>query len=384
MAEENESSSEESGLPEGMRVVREEGRRKAARNVQTVQLKKRDPEPAAVDKGAESSFKAQSAGSEQVEAEGAGGRKRVRRSQSDGGKPVEEQWGGAKPPERGGLSRVALVGFSLLIPVLAIIMGFTLINRETGSIEPKPNKNLDLGRPVAPREEDDVVSPITWFHNNTAEAFQSAVTIMEDMNEGGGAASHPNWLRNRTAALAKIKQDGPGWDSGFFVADPRRLAWEFGSLGETGFMTITGRRLNHSKFRAYFVRTEEGLRMDWEATSAWSEVPIGRLTEEASGQPVLVRCWLAKNASYDTLEPPGHLLSWYLILSPDKSDYVWARVPAGKAMDEELKAVLDYNLFVLQRKAEVRAVIRVVRPPDAKSENEFEVVELITRDWVAP
>ena len=44
----------------------------------------------------------------------------------------------------------------------------------------------------------------------------------------------------------------------------------------------------------------------------------------------------------------------------------------------------DNGMIVLQRKDEVRAILRIVKPTLGFRETEFEILEIVTEDWVMP
>ena len=149
-------------------------------------------------------------------------------------------------------------------------------------------------------------------------------------------------------------------------------------------MVITGRHVNITPFRCYFVNTEGGMRLDWEASAAWSEVPVENLVESAPESPVMVRCWVGKQPHFDAESGRAGLFSWYQILNPQRDDFVWGFVPADSALDWELRGLMNYGWVILERENEVRATIRVVKPTSGFRDTEFEIVELITEEWVMP
>ena len=97
-----------------------------------------------------------------------------------------------------------------------------------------------------------------------------------------------------------------------------------------------------------------------------------------------VRGWVGKQPHFDTQSGRGSLFSWYLVLNAELDEFVWAYAPADSKLDRELKAMLNYGLIVLDRKDQSRAIIRLVKPQVGFRETEFEIVELMTNEWVMP
>ncbi len=232
--------------------------------------------------------------------------------------------------------------------------------------------------------QDDPTSPEAWFHENSVEAFEEAIDLLEEVNAVERPEGLKGMLRDSARTLPAVEAVWGDERSPFFIDDPRTLSWEYGGAGDTGFMAIAGRLKSHEKFRAYFVKTDDGLKWDWKASAAWAVIPVGDLVAKAPKQPTVVRCWLGKQPDYDMFEGHGSLYSWYQILDPKKEEFVWAYVPAGSKRDEKLKKLLNYGMIVMERKDEVRAILRVVKPTLGFRETEFEVLEVLTEDWVMP
>ena len=225
---------------------------------------------------------------------------------------------------------------------------------------------------------------MAWFHENSVEAYDTAVAILERCNE----ATHPeeleDALRDGERTMAKIRVSGAGWDVPYFLDDPRQISWEYGEAGDTGYMWLAGRRADHSKFRCYFVKTDDGLKLDWDASQVWSQVAVSDLVEKAPKHPTLVRAWVSKQPDYDSDTGRGGLYSWYLVLDESKENFVWAYAPAGSKLDLEIKTLMNYGRMVMERKDEVRAIVRLVKPTLGFRESEFEITELVTEEWVTP
>ena len=172
------------------------------------------------------------------------------------------------------------------------------------------------------------------------------------------------------------------WQADFRVSDPRGLGWEYGASGDTGYMVILGRNSAFNPFRAYFVNTPNGLRLDWAATTAWSEVPVGSLVAARPALPVSVRGWVVKKPHFDS--DGAKLISWYQVLSKDKNENVWAYTPVDSEIDLTLKRALSYGTIVMARVDELRMTVRLRAGDRSKRPNDFELIEVVSEDWVQP
>lgn len=371
LSEPETDSSSSQGIPEGRRVVRRKRKRGSSR--ETITLQQRDvlreletEEPVVGVK-------------QQVE------RLKAARRSEETGEPVEEIWGDAGPKDRS--VRVVLLGaFAIAIPILAIVAAFMLVMKKDRDTGPEISDSLDLGK----SEVEEVVLPyeagstIAWFNENPHVAYQSAVSILEALNGGEPKDWPEGVLRDQERALRHIQDRGSGWDSKFFTRDPRKLFWSTGESGETGFIALEGRREDFSKFRAYFIKSQEGLRMDWEATTGWCEVPYEEFLREPVARPFLVRCELGKEANYDTQLGEGQDLSWYLLGAADEAQFAWGWVRTRSDLDEKLRALLSYGRFGLEKLDSVRVILRVASTPGAKRASELEILDLLADEWVLP
>lgn len=364
-----EGASEEAVLPEGMRVVRKRRKRKTDASRQTLYLKKKEILREMETEEDPLSVKAQL--------------ERLKKAARKDEKPMEEKWGSSSHRRRG--SRWVIVAVcALAIPLVVFLVVWSITREEAGKTtgDGDPTINLDV-------QDDDIdafdrTSPQAWFHENSVKAFDLAVGLLEKVN----GARHPAQLSEVLRDFPRVSRDitiveMDGWID-FSLGDPRTLSWEYGAVGETGYMVLTGRKVDYSKFRAYFVKTDEGLKIDWEATNGESDIPVGSLVKEGSGKFPLIRGWVGKQPHYDVDKGRASDRSWYVILDASKEAFVWAYAPIGSKLDKALRDQLSYGRMVEKRPDEVRATVRLSKPSSGFRDNEFEIQEFINSDWVAP
>lgn len=366
-----DAANQDSGasVPEGMRVVRKRRKRKSDSSRQTLYLKKREilREMETEDEGL--GVQAQVERLKQVARE-----KEV---------PMEDKWGSSTHRRRG--SRWLLIGLGVVVlPLVIFAVVMSVTKSPSGVTAGGTESLLNLDEPVEDIAAFDQTGPVAWFHENSVKAFDLATGLLEECNE----ARHPSQLgaviRDAERVLRKLSIQDLEDTSDFGLGDPRTLTWEYGSAGETGFMVIEGRREDHAPFRSYFVKTDEGLKVDWMATQGISDIPVPDLVEQGTNRSTMVRCWVGKQPWYDVDKGRASTRSWYIILEPSKEEFVWAYVPVKSELDMKLRDILSYGRMVEDRTDEVRALIRVAKPSAGFRENEFEITEFVAKDWVAP
>jgi hypothetical protein len=298
-------------------------------------------------------------------------------------KPVEERWG-ASPTAEPGVSRFVLRLFAILVPVLAIVIAVMLVRGGSGGeqVEP-PGKTLNLGLSQDDRDYQPE-GPLAWFIVNPQAAYDQSIRILEQLNESSGATLPQGVFRRPEFAEAEILQRGLGWNSPFVTKDFRKFHWTNGNTDKIGYLIAEGLCENQGKYRAYFVNTPDGVRMDWAASTGWSEIPLKELPRESLDKPVLVRGILSKEPHFDTLRGPGSKQSWFLVTLPGSDVQIWAYAPADSELAQDLLNLLGFGRLVLERQPEARVVLRLSKPEGELKANQFRIEELTTSEWVLP
>ena len=365
-------------LPEGRRVVKKRRRRSSQSKRESIDLSQRQ-----IASGISDSDNRSHDGPLDVR----GQVDRLRQIQKDkknsSDEPLEDKWGSKKHRRKGG-NWVFLAILGIVIPLLGLVLAISFNRSSEEAVEQRQAGgvlNLDEEAPVD--DGFDATDPIFWFQRNSVEAYDDAIDILEQINEAETADSTVELMRDEDRTRERLRVSGFEWDADFEIADPRKLGWVYNASGDTGFMAIMGRNSLFDSFRAYFVKTKRGLKLDWAATTAWCEVPVSRLVEESPEKPVTVRGWLTKKQHFDS--DGQKLISWYQVVSADKEDAVWVYTVADSDMDEEIKDLMSFGTFVIKKSIEeIRATVRLRKGDRTKRPNEFELVEFVAKDWVQP
>jgi hypothetical protein len=371
--EDEEEDKKKGVLPEGRRVVRKKNRKSRSSSRETLILKKREimsemPEP-----------------DESGPVDVRGQVERLRKAQKEQKKaesaPMEEKWGN-KQHRRKGSRWLLLATFGVVIPLLAFVIATTLNRAPVETNAVRGAGVLDLGEEELEILPFDHTDPGAWFQENSVEAYDDAIKILDQVNAGETARSTLSLMRDKARTKERMGAGKFQWSADFNVSDPRNLSWEYGASGDTGYMVIRGKDSKFRNFRAYFVNTGRGLRLDWAATTAWSEVEVGSLVADPPALPVAVRAWIAKKPNFDS--DGQKLLSWYQVLSADRREAVWVYTPSGSEADLAIKKELRYGLIVMDRIEEIRATLRLQAGGRGKRPNEFELIEFVSEEWVQP
>ncbi|MBT8037841.1 MAG: hypothetical protein KJO21_09885 [Verrucomicrobiae bacterium] len=266
----------------------------------------------------------------------------------------------------------------------------------------------DTSIPPAPEEESiHAGSPGKWFHERSGTIGDQANAVLRGFMEAPDDVARSKWVRDPDGYLEKVKR----WDG---EVNPHlnhngAQGWSVQHTGNTAFLTMDGKDTDFLPFRAYFTCEGEQLKLDWQATTAWSEVTletmkkklkdqwfrIDKQTRDAQGgqpestpllytEPVLVRCMIRRRndfyaGPYNDLEH-----SSYMLLSADKAHYLWAYTARDSALDLELRRLLDHGRFIVSLKKDIRVTLRIRCHQKEALLSQVELVEIVNTEWVTP
>ena len=292
---------------------------------------------------------------------------------------IEESDWGAKHKRKKGSPWMLWMVLGLVIPIILIgLVLFTSSSRRTLR-ESDAGTGLDFNV-LGGRNR---VQPEDWFVENLATAMKSGLSTLEVLSEENLSLEVVSPLvRSGEQAKELIEFQKMGRWPGFDTSDRAKLSWNYGASNATGFLTSTGMKKDFRDFRAYFVKQEEEVRLDLDATEAKSDIPIESLGGMILKESVQLRCWVAKEPYFDA-RSDEKLFSWYQILAANEVDFVWAYCRRGGDVDEALRKELNYGRLIEERKKQFRAIIKL-NNASGFQKDEFLLEELVANEWVLP
>ena len=354
-------------LPKGRRVVRR-GSRKKRKSRQTLFLKKREILRDMIS----------DEGTGAISVKDQLSRLKSARKAEVESKPVDAGWGNADSGRRG--ARLVLWSLALVVPLLAIVTAFVLSLEDRQKGRTVNQLNFDFNLPG--KEQFSVSGPSAWFEENPHEHYVAAIQILDQLNQSTEGNIPDTVFRRQAFAVKEIETRGLGWDSDFMTADPRTFQWTISGNNEISFLVLEGLRADQTSFRSYFVDSGKGLKMDWAASTAWSEVPAAGVVPALEGRPVMLRCILDKQPHYDS--SVDETRSWFVLRLLDSGEPLWGFAPKGSPLDRALLDLFNFGDLIFERKENQRAVVRIRKGESGLKANQVEIVELLANDWVLP
>jgi hypothetical protein len=186
----------------------------------------------------------------------------------------------------------------------------------------------------------------------------------------------------------------PGAVADLIRADRRmpRLAPDFPPLA-TGSWTalenqsltcgvLSGTLPDYSKFETYFTVSDGSLVMDWKASTAYGTADFSQLMRK-QGNPEEIRGWIEPSGLY-TLAFSENNYQAYQLASPDKQQLIWAYARWGSPVHQALKALIKGGYILESRSEAQKVTVRLKPGPGDSLPNQWEIVELLHKEWIAP
>ena len=234
-------------------------------------------------------------------------------------------------------------------------------------------------------------SPEQWFHKHIGTIEKQAVEVMDSYLSSKDAKGKSLFVRD----VEQYFKRQPNWDASIQArADNGKNRWDISHAGKVGFLTLDTWNEEFLPMRLYFIKKEEQLKIDWEASTAWSEKSFSNLrtiigdSEGAQnrglGEPVMLRCMLRRQNDFYAGPYNDKDHASFMILSPDKSQSFWAYTDRDSELDKELRKLLDHGSFVVGLKKDIRVTVRVARGRKDALPSQLELMELVHEEWVKP
>ena len=149
------------------------------------------------------------------------------------------------------------------------------------------------------------------------------------------------------------------------------------------FLTLLGLKSDYSRFTAYFTRENGKLRIDWEATEMFSDIPIGQLPKSPPTCPAVIRCQVREKPFYTRSLPEERYRS-YLIENPRTTEFVWGYAERDGEADMKLQGALIAGAAFLEHNEAERLTVLVSTPKQRETNSQFLITEMLHIEWVLP
>lgn len=287
---------------------------------------------------------------------------------------------------------IVLVG--VIGAVIAVVIGVTLwVNDQPNDIE-DPTAITEQFFKIPPDRLGE--GPLGWIDENSIEVLDEAIRITHAINEAQEAGQIEKLARDSPfRSLNALNLDD--WGSKRLTTSLSGFSWsssivysseESGSK-ERGYFRLSGRSESGADYSSYFVRENNRVVLDWDATVGWSEKSVEEMIAQPPRKDTLLRCKVEKKPSYDQ-EFGAKKYSGFVLSGDELDQYFFAYVDLesdrGKAMERDLRLLLNYGSFVTNEPPLIdqKATLRVKFDSQVGKDGIYEIVEYLNDGWVTP
>jgi hypothetical protein len=189
-------------------------------------------------------------------------------------------------------------------------------------------------------------------------------------------------IRHGQNLVTRLHQDWVPWQPQPHWRAPATATWSVNDEGGRSHGVLKGAKPDFTRFRAYFVREDAGLKLDWEATQGIGDASFETL-RKGLGSGGKVRVY-AKLNYFHTEHFPEESYHSFRLGAPDGEQHIWGYSKLGTAADTRLMAIFEPGLLREPEKSEYSLTVRLEPGPEGCQKNQWIIGEMLHIEWVSP
>jgi hypothetical protein len=270
-------------------------------------------------------------------------------------------------------------------PVLMILAtGLGLITLVAGTIMALPYINKSNAARPGDGEPDLVVEKITEgvAMADMLSRKEEAVRVFRAFLAASSVEAMLPLVRNPGEVAGPIGTDKRLPQVGPESTELRIAAWKVRENESLTYGILTGTLPDFSRFQSCFTVTDGRLVMDWKASTAYGTADFPQLMRE-QGDATEIRGWL-EPAEFYTAAFPENAYQTYQLASPDKELAIWIYARRGSGIHGRLRTLIKGGYILEGREDAQKVTVRLSPGPDDALPGQWEIVELLHKEWIAP
>ncbi len=223
--------------------------------------------------------------------------------------------------------------------------------------------------PAATAKNEEPAAPtamgVTMEVDSVARNFLEAKSVEEMLR----------WVRLPEQTKPKVEK----WLAGAAYKAPglQTMAGEYRYSAEKGreIFTVPVRTGDFEQRDLMLVREPAGLRADWEAWVAWSEMSLKQFRKEKPQEPKAFRVVVSESDYFNFHFKNEVEWSSYRIDSLDGEESIFGYAPRGTDMNSHLDLMISKGTTKM-------LLLRLKFPAEGRADNQAEIVEVVSDSWV--
>jgi hypothetical protein len=192
------------------------------------------------------------------------------------------------------------------------------------------------------------------------------------------------WIRNPLATEPLIRNHRhrfnvePGW------TPPRGCTWNVFDVNGLPCATLDGDLAGFKRFSACFVLGNQGLLLDWKATTGYGTATFPQLAS-GSGDPAEIRGWIQPTTHYTAVFSEADFAAFQLLPPEDPDEPpIWCYAGRNTAGERELATLFPTGGIVESMKSPEKVTLMLQRGDPSSAPNQWLVVKLLHKQWISP
>ncbi|MCF7674408.1 MAG: hypothetical protein K9N23_17100 [Akkermansiaceae bacterium] len=189
-------------------------------------------------------------------------------------------------------------------------------------------------------------------------------------------------IRDREALEGKVRRDWRPWGTPPGWEGPFKAGWDIRHENGRGFGVLSGNLPDFKPFRAFFIREDGVLKLDWEASLGLGDSSFEML-QRGSGSGGIIRAY-AKPDWYFSKVLPEDRYHCFKLIAPDQQEVIWAYTVLDSEADTGIMAFFPSGGVLVADYSELPVTLRLAPAPVGAQKNQWLITEMLHNEWVSP
>ena len=189
-------------------------------------------------------------------------------------------------------------------------------------------------------------------------------------------------LRDGEQLGRRLLESWQPWDAPANWDGASSATMGYGKSGNRAYAFMSGSRPDFSPFQMFFVRENQRLLVDWEATEGLCSHSFRELQDPALKEAV-VRVVASPTRYYSAAFPESRYRAFQLVMR-DKESYLWGYAPLGSSAERQLSAIFQRGMIVNEQTRAEPVRLKLARGEEVGQPNQWVIADMLHKGWVAP
>lgn len=298
-------------------------------------------------------------------------------------KPMSEV--GPAVPRDSRRGRKSKMGLTHLTLWMAVATGALVVAAVAGLLVAGKGKSAD-SRDSEPGYVFQEVQQLDWeeefFLVHSGELIDEAEALLETYAAATSVEQVLPLVRDAERVKERMSRLWQPWGTGPVLAAGEEIEGFVMEESARQAICLKGRRGDFTPFEMVFVRVDERLKLDWEASHGIGEVQVAELQQGVAADGGGVRGWI-QPAEFYTLAYSDQDFRSYRMVDASGEHFIWVFARLGSEVANTLDREFNEGAVLLEKSGQIRATV-LLSGSGGDSAKCHEITEMLHKGWVTP